>query len=140
MLGNGYGWVAALLILLNLSYLIRRRYGGARMGSMAVWLDIHVFTGLLIASLVSFHSSFQLRTPIATTSTISLAVVVITGVLGRLLHFLAPANTRVLLEAAIDSFEAEFPTPGAYRLFLQFRHDDRVRTAAFTVDVTEETR
>jgi cytochrome b561 len=109
MLGNGYGWVAALLILLNLSYLIRRRFGGARMGSMAVWLDIHVFTGLLIASLVSFHSTFQLRTPIATTSTISLAVVVITGVLGRFLHFLAPANTRVRLEAAIDSFEAEFP-------------------------------
>jgi hypothetical protein len=38
------------------------------------------------------------------------------------------------------SFEAEFPTPGAYRLFLQFRHDGEVRTAAFTVDVTEETR
>jgi hypothetical protein len=109
MLGNGYGWIAALLILLNLSYLVRRRLGGTRFGSMAVWLDIHVFTGLMIASLVSFHSAFQLRTPIATTSTISLAVVVVTGVLGRLLHFLAPANTRVRLEAAIDAFEAEFP-------------------------------
>jgi hypothetical protein len=38
------------------------------------------------------------------------------------------------------SFDAEFPTPGAYRLFLQFRHDGQVRTAAFTVDVPEETR
>jgi hypothetical protein len=38
------------------------------------------------------------------------------------------------------SFEAMFPTPGAYRLFLQFRHDGEVRTAAFTVDVAEETR
>ena len=37
------------------------------------------------------------------------------------------------------SFDAEFPTPGAYRLFLQFRHDGQVRTAAFTVDVAEET-
>jgi hypothetical protein len=36
------------------------------------------------------------------------------------------------------SFDAEFPTPGAYRLFLQFRHDGQVRTAAFTVHVTEE--
>jgi hypothetical protein len=109
MLGNGYGWIAALLIVLNLSYLVRRRVGGTRLGSMAVWLDVHVFTGLLIASLVSFHSAFQLRTPIATTSTISLGVVVITGVLGRFLHFLAPANTRERLTAAIDSFEAEFP-------------------------------
>lgn len=109
MLGNGYGWVAALLIVLNLSYLVRRRLGGTRFGSMAVWLDVHVFTGLLIASLVSFHSAFQLRTPIATTSTISLAMVVITGVLGRFLHALAPTSTHVRLGAAIDAFEAEFP-------------------------------
>jgi hypothetical protein len=38
------------------------------------------------------------------------------------------------------SFESDFPTPGAYRLFLQFRHDGEVRTAAFTVDVAEESR
>jgi hypothetical protein len=38
------------------------------------------------------------------------------------------------------SFEADFPTPGAYRLYLQFRHDGQVRTAAFTVDVTEGSR
>lgn len=38
------------------------------------------------------------------------------------------------------AFEADFPTPGAYRLFLQFRHGDAVHTAAFTVDVSEETR
>lgn len=109
LLGNGYGWVAALLIVLNLSYLVRRRMGGTRWGSMAVWLDIHVFTGLMIASLVSFHSAFQLRTPIATTSTISLAMVVLTGVLGRLMYMLAPANTQQRLNAAIDAFEAEFP-------------------------------
>ena len=37
-------------------------------------------------------------------------------------------------------FEADFPTPGAYRLFLQFRHDGEVRTAAFTVEAEEATR
>ena len=34
-------------------------------------------------------------------------------------------------------FEADFPTPGQYRLFLQFQHGDQVRTAAFTVDAEE---
>ena len=29
-------------------------------------------------------------------------------------------------------FAVEFPTPGRYRLFLQFKHEGRVRTAAFT--------
>ena len=32
-------------------------------------------------------------------------------------------------------FEATFPTAGRYRLFLQFRHEDRVHTVAFTQDV-----
>jgi hypothetical protein len=29
----------------------------------------------------------------------------------------------------------EFPSEGRYRLFLQFRHDDAVHTAAFTREV-----
>jgi hypothetical protein len=33
------------------------------------------------------------------------------------------------------SFAATFPTEGRYRLFLQFKHDGRVQTVAFTQDV-----
>ena len=33
------------------------------------------------------------------------------------------------------SFQAEYPTPGRYRLFLQFKHSGVVRTAAFTQEV-----
>lgn len=36
-------------------------------------------------------------------------------------------------------FYATAPTPGDYRLFLDFRHDDKVRTAEFTVRVGEGT-
>ena len=32
-------------------------------------------------------------------------------------------------------FGVEYPSPGRYRLFLQFRHDGRVQTAAFTQEV-----
>jgi hypothetical protein len=32
------------------------------------------------------------------------------------------------------AFEATFPTPGRYRLYLQFRHEGVVRTAEFTVE------
>lgn len=35
------------------------------------------------------------------------------------------------------AFEATFPTPGAYRLFLQFKHEGRVHTAAFTHEVPQ---
>lgn len=109
VLGNGYGWVAAMLVVLNLSYLVRRRFGGARLGSMQAWLDIHVFTGLLAASLVSFHSAFQLRTPIAATSAASLGLVVLTGLIGRFLFALAPSGGRERLRQALDGMEAVLP-------------------------------
>jgi cytochrome b561 len=109
VIGNGYGWVAAMLVVLNLSYLIRRRFGSARFGSMKTWLDVHVFTGLLAASLVSFHSAFQLRTPIASVSAASLGTVVLTGLLGRFLYALGPGGVRERLAAALEDVEDELP-------------------------------
>lgn len=109
VIGNGYGWIAAMLIVLNLSYLVRRRLAGTRLGSMRVWLDIHVFTGLTAATLVTFHSAFQLRTPIATTSAASLGIVVLTGLIGRFLHALTPAADRQRLRDALDEVEAAWP-------------------------------
>ena len=38
------------------------------------------------------------------------------------------------------SFDAEFPTAGEYRLFLQFEHRGQVRTAAFTLPAKEAGR
>ncbi|TCP53970.1 hypothetical protein EV191_10310 [Tamaricihabitans halophyticus] len=40
--------------------------------------------------------------------------------------------------AAGLSFEAEVPSGGMYRLFLDFKHDGKVRTAEFTVPATTE--
>ncbi len=107
--GAGYGWIAAMLIVLNLSYLIRRRFGGSKLGSMRVWLDAHVFTGLLASVLVSFHSAFQIRNPVAIMSTVSLTLVVLTGLLGRFLYALAPSGARERLKAALDQMEATAP-------------------------------
>ncbi|MEZ4362110.1 MAG: hypothetical protein R3B48_18120 [Kofleriaceae bacterium] len=109
VLGNGYGWIAAMLIILNLSYLVRRRFGGTSFGSMRIWLDIHVCTGLIASSLVSFHSAFQLRTPVATISTASLGLVVLTGLLGRFLYALAPAGVREALRDALAETERAHP-------------------------------
>jgi cytochrome b561 len=109
VIGNGYGWVAALLVVMNLSYLVRRRLASTRLGSMRAWLDIHVFTGLLASVLVSFHSAFQLRTPVATASAASLGVVVLTGLIGRFLYALTPAADRRRLSDALDAVEVELP-------------------------------
>ena len=109
ILGNGYGWIAALLVVLNLMYLVRRRLAGTRLGSMRVWLDLHVFTGLVAATLVTFHSAFQLRTPVATLSAASLGVVVLTGIIGRFLYALTPAADKQRLREAIDALDEVWP-------------------------------
>jgi dihydropyrimidine dehydrogenase (NAD+) subunit PreT len=108
-IGNGYGYAGALLVFMNLSYLVRRLIPSARLGSMRTWLDLHVFTGLLAAVLVSFHSAFQLRTPIATWTSISLAIVVATGLLGRFLYALSPAGQARRLGAALDALDDALP-------------------------------
>ena len=50
---------------------------------------------------------------------------------------------RVMLQGSNDEafddsvrFAATFPTEGRYRLFLQFRHEGRVHTVAFTHEVS----
>ena len=108
-IGNGYGWIAALLIVLNLSYLIRRRFGSARLGSMRIWLDIHVATGLCAALLATFHSAFQMRTVVTQMSAASLGVVVLTGLVGRFLYALTPSADRERLRDAIEALEAQWP-------------------------------
>jgi hypothetical protein len=88
--GHGYGVVGTLLMLTNLTYLLRRRFARLPVGSMRAWLDMHVFTGLLGSTLVLFHSAFQLRTPIAMVTSLSLAAVVLSGIIGRFLYALTP--------------------------------------------------
>ncbi len=92
-LGHGYGIVGTALILTNLLYLVRRRFARYipdSFGTMKTWLNIHVFTGLVGSLLVVFHSAFQLRTPIATLTSVSLGIVVLTGLIGLYLYALVP--------------------------------------------------
>ena len=56
-------------------------------------------------------------------------VVIRTGDLGYV--HVHPMNSI----GAVVRFAAEFPTPGTYRLFLDFSTDNAVRTASFTIEV-----
>jgi hypothetical protein len=109
LVGHGYGIVGTVLILTNLLYLGRRRLARWSLGSMASWLNLHVFTGLVGALLVLFHSAFQFRTPIAQVTAISLGVVVVTGIAGRYLYALTPRPDRAGLERALASLDELAP-------------------------------
>lgn len=107
--GHGYGIAGTLLMLTNLLYLLRRRFARLSVGSLRVWLDIHVFTGLFGGLLSLFHSAFQVRSSIAWITVLSLGAVLFTGLLGRYLHALAPPSPSAALERALASLEPAAP-------------------------------
>jgi hypothetical protein len=110
--GHGYGIVGTGIILTNLLYLVRRKLPNLPLGSMRAWLDMHVFTGLLGSELVLFHSAFQLRNAVATSSAASLSIVVVTGIVGRFLFALSPKPDAAGVENALRDLDARVPGLG----------------------------
>jgi hypothetical protein len=123
-LGHGYGMVGTAMIATNLLYLVRRRFAKyipPSFGSMKAWLNAHVFTGLVGSLLILFHSAFQLRTAVATVTSVSLAIVVGTGLVGLYLYLLIP-------KAGLQPFKdrlAEFAPllPGLVKRVDEFVHE-----------------
>jgi hypothetical protein len=111
LIGNGLGYAGALLVTLNLLYLARRRHLFV-VGSMRLWLDIHVFTGLLGAELALFHTAFQLRSTLAKMTAASLGIVVVTGLIGRFIHALVGRAQERHVAPAVEALDARVPGLG----------------------------
>jgi hypothetical protein len=111
-LGRAYGVAGFLMILTNLTYLVRRRFAGLSLGSLRAWLDVHTFTGLFGGLLVVFHSAFQVRTPIAVITVSSLFVALITGLIGRSIYALTPKPDSARLERLLGLLDHVGPGMG----------------------------
>jgi hypothetical protein len=98
------------LILTNLLYLARRRLPWLPMGSLRAWLDLHVVTGIGGSVLVLFHSAFQLRSQVATVTSVSLAIVVATGLIGRYIYALTPQTGDLTFEERLRELAHTLPT------------------------------
>jgi hypothetical protein len=110
--GHGYGILGTALIGTNLLYLVRRRFARDLpkwVGSMKSWLNAHAVTGLVGALLIVFHSAFQLRTAIATVTSASLLIVVVTGLIGFYITALVPKADPTMLTGRLDELRALLP-------------------------------
>jgi dihydropyrimidine dehydrogenase (NAD+) subunit PreT len=85
--GHGIGILATVFMLLNFVYPLRKRLSMFKgRGSIAPWLRLHVFVGIMSPLTILFHTAFQWGNQLATLTYISLMVVVGTGLVGRYIY------------------------------------------------------
>ena len=88
--GRTYGIVGASLMLVMQIYSVRKRAKPLRdLGSLRVWLDLHIFCGVLGPLFIVLHSSLKVHGLVAL-SFWSMVVVASSGVLGRFLYLQIP--------------------------------------------------
>ncbi len=103
--GIACGAVALLLFLSNFGYQLRKSLKIlSRAGSLRLWLDWHVASGLLAAGYVLLHSGGEMRNWIVKTCVYAFGVVLATGVVGRFLLRFVP-RTASGGRADIEAFE-----------------------------------
>ena len=90
-----------LMLLTEILYSIRKRSQTARWGSMAAWLQFHIFTGLIGPYLVLLHSSWKFN-GLAGATTLLTIIIVISGFIGRYIYTQIPR--------ALDGAEIETPS------------------------------
>lgn len=105
-LGQAFGMVGAGLMTVMLLYSVRKRVKPLRKaGPLSVWLDFHIFCGVLGPLLIILHSSFKVQGLVAL-SFWSMIAVALSGVLGRYLYLQIP-RTRAGDERTLAEVEAE---------------------------------
>jgi len=101
LIGHGIGIVGFLLMLATETlYSIRKRATRARWGRMQTWLQFHIFTGIVGPYLVLLHSAFAFR-GLAGIVTLMMAVVVLSGFVGRYIYTAVPRTP----EGAIVAYQ-----------------------------------
>ncbi|MBL9077394.1 MAG: NAD(P)-binding domain-containing protein [Planctomycetes bacterium] len=94
-LGLWFGLFAAVAVLLNLAYLLRRQqWLGVRFGSLSAWMTTHVGTGLVAVLLTLVHAAMSPRQTAGGWAFWALVALLVTGAIGRWFYAWLPRNTN----------------------------------------------
>jgi len=80
---------ATLMIMTEVLYSARKRWGLIRFGQVRHWLSFHIFTGLVGPTLVLMHTGLEFRGLAGLTMFLTV-VVVASGILGRYIYTAVP--------------------------------------------------
>lgn len=94
IVGLATGILAFVLFVFNLLYLLRQwlaaRAAWVSAGTLRRWLNWHTLSGLAGGAYTACHATLHVRSELTTVAVIALAVVIVTGAVGRFLLRLAP--------------------------------------------------
>lgn len=112
--GLAFGLMACALFLWNLAYLLRRspKWGRWMPGSLSHWMRSHVFTGMMAVLCVLVHAGFTVRPTVGGHAFVALAVVIITGCVGRYIYALIPHAANGT-ESSLDDLRGQLATMSA---------------------------
>jgi hypothetical protein len=117
-IGYTLGTVGFLMMLSTETlYSLRKRVVGFHHGRMSIWLQVHVFTGLVGPYLVLLHSGWRFQ-GLAGILTLVVAVVVVSGLIGRYIYTAVPRSLDgveiavVLLEERIAVIDQQLQEQG----------------------------
>jgi len=93
-IGQSFGVVGTLLILVPFIYMARKRISAAKsVGTLRGWLEIHLFCGIVGPILVTLHTSFKFN-GIISAAYWSMVMVMLSGFVGRYLYVRIPRSIR----------------------------------------------
>ncbi len=109
--GLALGIAATAMVLFNLLYLVRRNGGRfQRMGSLQIWMNSHMVTGIVALLAAMLHAAMSPRDTVGGHALWALALLLVTGAIGRYFYAWVPraANGRELaleeVRARLDHF------------------------------------
>jgi len=83
LFGHGMGILGFVLMLMTETlYSLRKRSRSVKWGKMSMWLQLHIFTGLVGPYMVLLHSSWKFN-GIAGATTLLTIIIVLSGFIGR---------------------------------------------------------
>lgn len=90
LFGHGMGILGFILMLMTETlYSLRKRSRSVKWGKMSIWLQFHIFTGLVGPYMVLLHTSWKFN-GIAGVTTLFTIVIVISGFIGRYIYTRIP--------------------------------------------------
>jgi hypothetical protein len=100
--GLFFGIAGLALMFVTLVYVLRKKVKAlSRIGTLKIWLEVHIFCGIVGPALITLHTSFKFN-GIISVAYWSMVVVVLSGFVGRYLYVRIPKTMRGVELSAAD--------------------------------------